>query len=87
MPEFIAQNFDVSYVHKFPNLAAQYHVNKASFSRKFTLNGKRGFQISNKSYQQMQKIHRNAYNIVLFTNYGYFTWFEAVNLVQKLTVQ
>ena len=49
------------------------------------------FQIPNKSYQQMQKIPRNAYNykynIVLFT-YRYFTCFEleAVNLVQMLTV-
>ena len=35
----------------------------------------------------MQKILRNAYNIVLFIYDGYFTCFEAVNLVQKLTVQ
>ena len=68
----------------FQNLAAQYYVNKTNFSRKFALNG---IQISNKSYQQMQKIPRNAYNIVLLTNYKYFTCFEAVNLVQKLTVQ
>ena len=27
-------------MHRFPNLAAQCHVNKASFGRKFTLNGK-----------------------------------------------
>ena len=39
MPKFITQNFDVS-VHRFPNLESQYHVNKASFSRIFTLNGK-----------------------------------------------
>ena len=35
----------------------------------------------------MQKIPRNAYNIVLFTYNRYFTCFEAVNLVQKLTEQ
>ena len=35
----------------------------------------------------MQKISRNAYNIVLCTYNRYFTCFEAVNLVQKLTVQ
>ena len=65
MPEFIPQNFDVQqYVHRFPNLIAQYHVNKASFSSKLTLNEKR---ILKQSYQQMQKIPRNAYNIVLFT--------------------
>ena len=57
-------------------MAAQYHVNKSSFSRKFTLNG---IQISNKSYQQIQKTPRNAYNIVLFTYTRYYTFFEAVN--------
>ena len=35
----------------------------------------------------MQKILRNASNIVLFTYNRYFTCFEAVNLLQKLTVQ
>ena len=35
----------------------------------------------------MQKISRNAYNIVLFSYNRYSTCFEAVNLVQKLTVQ
>ena len=35
----------------------------------------------------MQKIPRNVYNIVSFTCNKYFTYFEAVNLVQKLTVQ
>ena len=34
--------FWYQYVHRFPNLAAQYHVKKASFTRKFTLNGKCG---------------------------------------------
>ena len=43
------------FVHRFPKLAAQCKVNKASFSRKFTLNGKCRFQISNKSYQQISR--------------------------------
>ena len=34
----------------------------------------------------MQRILRNAYNIVKFIYNRYFTCFEAVNLVQKLTV-
>ena len=35
----------------------------------------------------MLKILGNAYNIELFTYNRYFTCFEAVNLVQKLTLQ
>ena len=77
MPEFISQNFDVSiYVHRFPNLAA--HACKQTKLHSF------GIQILNKSYQQIQKIPRNSYNIVSFTHNRYFTCFEAV---QKLTVQ
>ena len=35
----------------------------------------------------MQKILRYAYDIVLFTIYSYFSFVEAVNLEQTLTVQ
>ena len=35
----------------------------------------------------MHKILWNAYNIVLFTYNKYFTCFEAVNLVQELSVK
>ena len=45
------------------------------------------FKILNKNYQQRENILRNAYNIVLFIYNRYFTCFEAVNLVQRLTVQ
>ena len=37
-------------------------------------------------YQQMQKILRHAYGIVLYTVNRYLTRFEAVNLQQTLTV-
>ena len=37
-------------------------------------------------YQQMQKILRYAYGTVLLTINRYFTYFEAVNLEQILTV-
>ena len=40
-----------------------------------------------KRYQQVQKIFRYAYDVVLFTINRYFTCFEAVNLEQTLTVQ
>ena len=45
------------------------------------------YKILNKNDQQMQNILRNAYNIVLFIYNRYFTYFEAVNLVKRLTVQ
>ena len=41
------------------------------------------FKFQIKSYQQMQKIPRNAYNIALCIYDRYFTCFEAVNLVQS----
>ena len=49
----------------FPNLAAQSHVNKGSFRRKFTLNEKCGCLILSKRYQQIQKILRYAYGMAL----------------------
>ena len=80
--QIYSTKFWCQFVHRFPNLAAQYYVNKANFSSKFTQNGKCRFQILKKSYQWIQKIHRNACNIVLFILlYIYFTCFEAVNLV------
>ena len=45
------------------------------------------FKFQIKSYQAMQKIPRNDYNIVLFMYNRCFTCFAAVNLVQKFTVQ
>ena len=62
------------YVHRFLNLAVQYHVNKPSFGRKFTVNGNYGFWISNKSYQEMQKVSRTAYNIVTIVSIFYLFW-------------
>ena len=44
-------------------------------------------KIFNRRYQQMQKIFKYAYDIVLFTINMYFTCFEALNLEQTLIVQ
>ena len=74
-------------MRRFPNLAAKYHVNKAVFSRKFTLNGKCGCKILNKRYQEMQTILRYANDIVLFTINRYFTCYETVNLEQTWTIR
>ena len=43
--------------------------------------------ILNERYQQMQKILRCAYDVVSFTINRYFSFIEAVNLEQTLTVQ
>ena len=68
MPEFIPQNCDLSTDVQpvYTGFQIREYV-KASLGRKVTLNGKCEFLISDKSYQQMQKVPRNAYNIVLFT--------------------
>ena len=91
MLKLIPQNFDVNMCTGFQiwqfSVMYKKKCKQSKFRLKIHSKLKMWMLILNERYQQMQKILRCAYDVVSFTINRYFSFIEAVNLEQTLTVQ